>query len=147
MWVDRGKEFYNKDVQKLVALYSTENEEKSCVIEDLIEQLKKKCSKYFSTNNTRKYFDVLDLLVDQYNNTIHSSIKITPIEASREVNENKVWRNLYREFGGKTLIPKLSIGDNVRITKKKKIFDIGYTQRWTEVFTISKHSIDDSVDV
>ena len=31
-WVDRGREFYNKDVQKLVELYSTENEEKSCVI-------------------------------------------------------------------------------------------------------------------
>ena len=64
---------------------------------------------------------------------------MTPIEVSREVNENKVWRNLYPEFGGKTLIPKFSIGDNVRITKKKKIFDKGYTQRWTEeVFTISK---------
>ena len=38
-----------------------------------------------------------------------------------------------------TLIPKFSIGDNVRITKKKKIFDKGYTQRWTEEkFTISK---------
>ena len=33
VWVERGKEFCNKDVQKLVALYSTENEEKSCVIE------------------------------------------------------------------------------------------------------------------
>ena len=32
-WVDRGREFYNKDVQKLVELYFTENEEKSCVIE------------------------------------------------------------------------------------------------------------------
>ena len=108
-------------------------------MKDSIEHLKKKCSKYFSANNTRKYIDVLDLLVDEYNNTIHSSIKITPIEASREVNENKVWRNLYPEFGGKTLIPKFSIGDNVRITKKKKIFDIGYTQRWTEVFKISKN--------
>ena len=37
------------------------------------------------------------------------------------------------------LDPKFSIGDNVRITKKKKIFDKGYTQRWTEVvFKISK---------
>ena len=54
------------------------------------------------------------------------------------VNENKVWRNLYPEFGGKTLIPKFSIGDNVRMTKTKKIFDKDYTQRWTEVFTISK---------
>ena len=95
--------------------------------------------KYFSANNTRKYIDILDLLVEQYNNTIHSSIKMTPVEASREVNENKLWRNLYPEFGGVTLIPKFSIGDNVRITKEKKIFDKGYTQRWTEeVFKISK---------
>ena len=75
--------------------------------------------KYFSANNTRQFVDVLDLLVDQYNNTIHSSIKITPNEASRKKHENKVWRNLYPEFGGKTLAPKFSIGDNVRITKKK----------------------------
>ena len=62
---------------------------------------------------------------------------MTPVEGSREVNENKVWRNLSPEFGGKTLIPKFSIGDNVRITKKNKTFDKGYTQRWTEeVFTI-----------
>ena len=33
MWVDSGREFYNKDVQQLFELYSTENEEKSCVIE------------------------------------------------------------------------------------------------------------------
>ena len=74
-------------------MYSTENEEKSCVIERFNRTIKEKMLKYFSTNNTRKYIDVLDLLVDQYNNTIHSSIKMTPIEASREVNENKVWRN------------------------------------------------------
>ena len=44
---------------------------------------------------------------------------MTPKEASRKENENKMWRNLYPEFGGKTLAPKFSIGDNVRITKKK----------------------------
>ena len=37
------------------------------------------------------------------------------------------------------MIPKCSIGDSVRITKKKKIFDKGYTQRWTEeILKISK---------
>ena len=91
--------------------------------------------KYFSANNTRKYVDILDLLVNQYNNSIHSSIKMTPNKASRKENENKVWTNLYPELGGKTLSPKFSIGDNVIITKKKKIFDKGYTERWTkEVF-------------
>ena len=74
--------------------------------------------KYFSANNTKKYADVLDLLVEQYNNTIHSAIKMTPKEASRKENENKVWRNLYTGFGGKTLTPKFSIGDNVRLIKK-----------------------------
>ena len=89
-------------------------------------------------NNTRKV-DVLDLLVDQYNNAIHSSIKMTPNEAYRKGNENKVWKNLYSEFGGKTVAPKFSIGDHVRLTKKKKTFDKGYAQRWTEdVFKISK---------
>ena len=64
---------------------------------------------------------------------------MTPKEASRKVNENKVWKNIYPEFGGKTLTPKMSIGDHVRITKKKKAFEKGYTQRWTEeVFTTSK---------
>ena len=45
---------------------------------------------------------------------------MTPKEASRKENENKVWRNLYQELGIKTLTPKFSIGDHVRITKKRK---------------------------
>ena len=50
-----------------------------------------------------------------------------------------MWRNLYPEFGSKTLKPKCSLGDHVRITKRKKTFDKGYTQRWMEeVFKISK---------
>ena len=67
---------------------------------------------------------------------------MTPKETSRKKNENKVWRNLYPELGSKTMTTKLSIGDNVRITQKKKRFDKGYTQRWTEeVFKISKFQL------
>ena len=63
---------------------------------------------------------------------------MTPKEASRKENENKVWRILYPEYGGMTLAPKFSIGDNVRITRKKNVFDKGDTQRWTEeVFKFS----------
>ena len=66
--------------------------------------------------------------MDRYDNAIHSSIKMTPREASRKENENKVWKNVYPELGGKTMTPKCSIGDNVRITRNKP-FDKGYTQR------------------
>ena len=104
------------------------------MIERFNRTIKEIFFKYFSANNTRKYVDVLDLLVDQYNNTSHSAIKMTPKEASRKEDGNKVWINLYPEFGGKNLVPKFSIGDNVRITKKKNVFDKGCTQRWTEMF-------------
>ena len=50
-WVDRGREFYNKDVQKLIELYSTENEKKSCVIERFNRTIKEKMCKNFSANN------------------------------------------------------------------------------------------------
>ena len=45
---------------------------------------------------------------------------MTQKEASRNENENSVWRNLYPEFGGKTLTPKFSIGDNVEYKRKRK---------------------------
>ena len=109
------------------------------MIEGFNRTIKEKLFKYFSVNNTRRCVEVLDLLADQYNNTIHSSIKMSPKEASGNENENKLWRNLYPEFGDNTLAPKFSIGDNFRITKKQNVFDNGYTQRWTgEVFKISK---------
>ena len=62
MWVDKGQEFYNKDVQTLVELYSTESEEISCVIK-IFNRTIKELFRYFSANNTTKFVDVLDLLV------------------------------------------------------------------------------------
>ena len=60
MWVDKGRAFYNKDVRKLVEVYSMENEEKSCIIERINRTIKAKIFKYFTANSTRKYIDVLD---------------------------------------------------------------------------------------
>ena len=140
LWTDKGKEFYNKDVKDLVELYSTENEEKSSIAERWVRTIKEKMWKYFTDNNTYKYIDVLPDLVEDYNNTVHSSIKLTPKEASKKKNELTVWRNLYPDRYKKyDIIPKFSVGDEVRITKKKKVFEKGYTTRWTEeIFTITE---------
>ena len=126
LWVDKGKEFYNKHVQQLVERWYT--------------TMKEKMFKYFSANSTRKYTDILDEFVNRYNNTVHSSIKMTPTEASKRQNENQVWRNLYGDYSPpERKMPKFSIDDNVRITKKKGIFDKGYTPNWTEeIFTVSE---------
>ena len=140
LWTDKGTEFYNKDVKKLIEIYSTENEEKSSIVERWIRTMKEKMWKYFTDNNTYTYIDVLPDLVKDYNNTVHSSIKMTPIEASKKKNELTVWRNLYPDrYKIYDLTPKFSVGDKVRITKKKKVFEKGYTTRWTEeIFTIKE---------
>ncbi|XP_065645292.1 uncharacterized protein LOC136075783 [Hydra vulgaris] len=83
LWVDKGKEFYNKHVKSLgIDIYSTENEEKSSVVERWNRTMKEKMFKYCSANSTRRYIDILDELVNNYNNTKHSSIKMTPVEAN-----------------------------------------------------------------
>ena len=140
LWTDKGTEFKNKDVKKLIEIYSTENEEKSSIVERWIRTIKEKMWKYFTDNKTYTYMDVLPDLVKDYNNTVHSSIKMTQIEASKKKNELTVWRNLYPDrFKINNLTPKFSVGDEVRITKKKKVFEKGYTTRWTEeIFTIKE---------
>ena len=84
------------------------------------------------------YINKLPDLVREYNDTRHSSIKMTPVQASKKENELGVWRNLYPEHLEICDIkPKFSIRDKVRISKKKKTFEKRYTTRWTEeIFTI-----------
>ena len=97
--------------------------------------------KMFTVNNNTVYWDKIDKLVNDYNNARHSSIKMTPVEASKKKNESKVWSNLYGDSiylkPGKS---KFAIGDRVRISKyKRKVFDKGYTPNWTEeIFVINK---------
>ncbi|XP_065662524.1 uncharacterized protein LOC136085164 [Hydra vulgaris] len=122
-----------------VELCSTENKEKSCVVERWNRTMKDKIFKYFSANSTRKYIEVLDEMVNKYNNTKHSSNKKTPVEASDKKNENIVWLNLNGNVRLESVKPKFSIGDRVRITKKKGTFKKRYTLRRTEeVFTVSQ---------
>ena len=102
--------------------------------------MKERMWKYFTDNNTNHYVNILSDLVEDYNNTRHSSIKMTPVGASKKKNELGVWKNLYPDYLEiRDIKPKFSVGDKVRISKKKKTFEKGYTTRWTkEIFTIVK---------
>ena len=78
------------------------------------------------------YFDVLDDIVNKYNNTVHRTIKTKPIDVTddsyAEYNENPYKKG-----------PKVKVGDNVRISKYKNIFAQEYTPNWSEeIFLISK---------
>ena len=144
LWTDKGSEFISKhfkDFLKSIKLYHTENEEKSSVVERWNKTMKNRMWKMFTVNNNTVYFDKIDKLVNDYNNSKHSSVKMSPIEASKKKNEKKVWSNLYGEsIYLKPDKPKFSVGDHVRISKyKRKVFDKGYTPNWTEeIFVIDK---------
>lgn len=144
LWVDQGSEFYNRTFKKLlednkIRIYHTFNQGKAVVIERFNRTLKGKMFRYFSANNTNNYIAILPQLINNYNNTKHSTTRLKPVEASKKSNENRVYLNLYPDTPtGSKKTPKFQIGDKVRISKKKGTFEKGYTPNWTEeVFTIS----------
>ena len=161
LWVDKGSEYYNSHVKNLmknkgVEMYSTENEEKSSVCERWNRTIKTMMWKQFTIQNNTQYLDILPKILKEYNNRKHTSIKMTPVEASLKKNEDQVFTNLYEgERGesrtnldeGRASRPKFSVGDRVRITKfKRKVFDKGFTPNWTEeIFVVDEIKYTDPI--
>ena len=137
IWVDKGSEFYNASFKKSlqdndIVMYSTHNEGKSVAAERFIRTLKNKIYKYITSISKNVYIDKLDDIVNEYNNTYHTTIKMNPID----VKGNR-YINTDEEVNDKD--PKFKVGDYVRISKYKNIFAKGYTPNWSEeVFVIKK---------
>lgn len=108
----------------------TKNKEKSCMVERWNRTMKEIMFKYFTANSINRYINVLDQMVDLYNNREHSSIKMTPVEASFKENKRKVWNYLYGSRPAVEIKPKFNVRDRVRISKFKRQFEKGYTMRW-----------------
>ena len=71
------------------------------------------------------YFDVLNNIVDEYNNTYHKTIKMKPKDV-----KNNYFAEYYGESNEKD--PKFKVGDHVRILRYKNIFAKGYVPNWSE---------------
>ena len=116
-----------------ITLYSTENEEKSSVCERWNRTIETKMWKQFTLQGDTQYLRRLPKILEQYDNTKHSSIKMTPVEASKKKNESTVYFNLYGNIKQLSSKPRSKIGDKIRISKyKRNMFDKGYTPNWTE---------------
>ena len=143
IWVDQGGEFYNNIFKKWLSdndiiMYSTYNEGKSVVAERFIRTLKSKLYKHMTAIGKNVYYDVLDDVVNNYNNTKHSTFKMKPIDV-RDNNNKRVYideHNVKRST--------FKVGDRVKISKFKNIFAKGYTPNWSkEIFIVDK--INDTV--
>ena len=137
---DEGKEFYNKNVKQLldsknIKYFSTFSDKKAAIIERFNRSIKSRMYKYFTEHETRKWIDVIQKLVDAYNNSYHSTIRKKPIEASKEENSETVWWNIYGAYiTADTGLPAYKVGQTVRISKYKSIFEKGYLPNYTEEY-------------
>ena len=139
--VDQGGEFYHRVFRKWLSdndiiMYSTFNEGKSVVAERFIRTLKNKLYKHMTATGKNVYYDVLDDVVNEYNNTKYITIKMKRID----VGDNKrVYIDEHNEKDS-----RYKVGDRVRISKFKNIFAKAYTPNWiTEIFIIN--NINDTV--
>ena len=141
IWVDQGGEFYNNISKKRLSdndiiMSSTYNEGKPVIAERFSRTLKNKLYKHMTATGKNVYYNVLDDVVNEYNNTKHSTIKMKPID----IRDNKTV--CYDEHNEKD--SRFKVGDRVRISKFKNIFAKGYTPNCSKkIFIVNK--INDTV--
>ncbi len=142
LYTDQGKEFLGKPFQQFLKhhwvqhITSNSPDVKASVAERYNRTLKTRLWKYMTKNNTQRYIDDLQAIVDSINGSYHRMIKRRPIDVMHK-NETEVWETLYADSNHGQPSFKFKVGDQVRISKYKHIFEKGYLPNFTqEIFTI-----------
>jgi transposase InsO family protein len=156
LWVDQGAEFYNSVFKKWMAtrnqavpdsavMYSTFGESKSVIVERFNRTLKTRMWYEFTKENTRRWVDMLPDLLKWYNTRVHSKLKMSPMEASKRKNQTKVdeiMNPVNEDQSGIKRKTKYEVGEVVRISRVKGIFEKGYLPNYSrEVFTIVESQV------
>ena len=140
---DQGKEFENRHVRRLfqeynVELFSVKSAYKAALVERFNRTLKHKLWRYFTSENTQQWLPILQDAVTSYNFSIHRIIKKRPVDVTQaDVGDMREQRaNLRQPPAGKD---DIHVGDHVRISKVKTIFEKGYLPNWTEeIFSVTE---------
>ena len=123
-----------------VHLFSTEDPTtKACMAERLIRTIKGRLYKYFHAKSTFKWIDVLQDIIDSYNNRQHSVIKMAPNQVNQD-NEHKVRMNNLQRRGKVNQTQKyvaFKPGDLVRMVTESQVYKKKYLPRWSkELFKV-----------
>ena len=151
LWTDKGSEFYNSNVAKVlkdksIEIYSTHNDVKSAIAERFIRTLRKKIESNFILTNSTEWINILPQLIYEYNHTKHRSIGMSPESARKPENFKKVYAKLYGtsqkdllKVSEKDRLPSFHVGDRVRISLHKRTFEKDSTANFSEeIYEISK---------
>lgn len=143
LWVDEGKEFYNTKVkayckQNNITLYSTFGPHKSAIIERFNRTIKEKIYRQFTEDDEDKWIDKVQLALKDYNKTKHKTTQEKPTDRIKDEKDEALQEtNLFELPNEKK--PKFQVGDRVRTTLVKKVFDKGYKRKWSdEIYTVKK---------
>ena len=131
---DRGKEFYNNIFQDFliknnIKLYSRNSSYGAVLAERFNRTIRDLLKRPVFEKGDGNWIDILPTITKQYINRIHSSTKLSPIQASLKKNEGYVYRNLLDKR--KKIKPKLQINDLVRVADLKRTFSKGDTTNWS----------------
>ena len=131
---DRGKEFYNNIFQDFlnknkIKLYSRNSLYGAVFAERFNRTIRDLLKKIVFEKGDANWIDVISTITKQYNNRIHSSTQLTPIQASLKKNEDYVYKNLLDK--GKKVKPKFQINDLVRTSDLRKLFSKRDTTNWS----------------
>ena len=139
---DRGTEFYNSIFQNLLKSknihhYSRYTDKGPSIAERVIRTVPNLLKKPVFEKGNADWLSELPSVIKQYNNTIHSSTKITPIQASKKSNQKSVYNNL--RDNRKIQKPKFKLGQIVRTADIKRVFSKGDSTNWSyKLYTITE---------
>ena len=147
---DRGKEFYNNIFQDFlnknnIKLYSRNSSFGAVFAERFNRTIRDLLKKIVFEQGDAKWIDILPTITKQYNNKVHSSTKLTPIQASLKKNEGFVYKNLLDKRN--KIKPKYEKGDLVRTADLKKTFSKGDTTNWSYKLYKITEIINDTIPV
>ena len=141
---DQGKEFENRDIALLfrehnIELFSVKSAYKAAIVERFNRSLKSKLWRYFTMSMKENWSNVLQDVVESYNNSVHRTIGRKPSEVT-QANAAELREEMLSERQKKNKRKEkldIRVGDAVRISKVKSVFAKGYLANWTEeIFTV-----------
>ena len=145
---DQGKEFENSIFQAMlrkynISFFTIKSQFKAALVERYNRTLKSRLWRYFTHVGNYRWLDVLQDFVDSYNASRHRMIGMAPKDVNRE-NEYELWEKQETTVGPQKVTwrnpsQRFKVGEYVRLSKAKQIFDKGYVPNYTEeIFSVSK---------
>ena len=142
---DKGGEMINKHMKEFLQkeniyhFFTQNSDTKANYSERVIKTIKTMLYRYFIKHRTRKYVNILQKLVQTYNETPHRSLNNIAPKNVNSKNEADVWAKMYLKpsKGKKKILFHFNIGDFVRISHTNAQFQRSYYEQYSkEIFKI-----------